>query len=363
LALIFAISYLLYPPTQLIAIHDFHAVTLSTTFLLFAFWYMRKQNIVLFSLFALLAGLGKEQVWIVVGMMAFYFVYNKKHKWVGVFAVLFSIFVFWLLMWVLIPRVSFNQQHWALTYLSEFGSSQNDIYKNILTNPLIVLRLLFAPDRLYYYFQLFFPVGFLSFLAPVGLILAIPTILINSLSNNGLMRIIDYQYTSTITPWVFLSAVEGYIVFQRLLLKKLRHISTVRWAIPTALVILVGCTIASSYMWGELPLEKKSRLSFFTSRQRGLASMQKVEREVDSRYTVSVTNNIGAHFSQRQYLYNFPVNAQVVDYAIILLGDPYAWPSGDEQAKMVNTLAGDDRYEMATREGRFYMFRRKGLTK
>ena len=54
LALFFAGTYLLYPPLERMTLHDFHAVSLSMTFLLFAYWYMQKKRYWLFALFALL---------------------------------------------------------------------------------------------------------------------------------------------------------------------------------------------------------------------------------------------------------------------------------------------------------------------
>jgi uncharacterized membrane protein len=51
---------------------DFHAVALSTTFLLFAFWYMEKKKYGKFIFFAILSALGKEQVWLTIAMMGLY---------------------------------------------------------------------------------------------------------------------------------------------------------------------------------------------------------------------------------------------------------------------------------------------------
>ena len=60
LALLFSIAYLLYPTLQLNALHDFHATSLTTTFLLFAYWYLVTENPIPFVVFAILAALGKE---------------------------------------------------------------------------------------------------------------------------------------------------------------------------------------------------------------------------------------------------------------------------------------------------------------
>ena len=48
----FAIAYLLYPATGWLTLNEFHPVALATTFLLFAFWYLDEDRLVLFALFA-----------------------------------------------------------------------------------------------------------------------------------------------------------------------------------------------------------------------------------------------------------------------------------------------------------------------
>lgn len=89
--------------------------------------------------------------------------------------------------------------------------------------------------------------------------------------------------------------------------------------------------------------------------------MDEVKGTIPSTYSVSVTNNIGAHFSQRQLLYNYPINAQSADYTVILLGDQYAWPTGDEQKRVLQLLLADKNYELLTHINNFYEFKRRAL--
>jgi uncharacterized membrane protein len=77
LGLLFSFLYLWYPPLGRILLHDFHAVALSTTFLLYAFWFIEKKKYVLFLVFAFFAAIGKEQVWITVAMLGMYIAFWK----------------------------------------------------------------------------------------------------------------------------------------------------------------------------------------------------------------------------------------------------------------------------------------------
>lgn len=360
LSLLFALGYLMYPPLERMMLHDFHAVALSTTFLLFAYWYMVKERYGWFVFFAVLAGLGKEQVWLAVGLMGIYIAVRNKRMVLGFVTAALGFFFFYYLFWMAIPAVTPAKQHFALAYLSDFGDRQNVILKNIIEKPWSVLRTVLLPDRLYYYFQLLISLGFLPLFAPWILIFCAHSVLINSLSNNALLRQIDYQYTSDITPFIFIAAVEGYVVVRSLLSTRLsgvRRTSVLRW-LP---VIVMICIIGTSIAWGELPIGFQSRFLYFTSSQPENGTMRRVEQEVKPMYTVSATNNIGAHFAQRKYLYNFPLNASNSDYSVALLGDQYAWPSGDAQKAAVQALLVNPDYTLIAHMNNFYAFKRKTL--
>ena len=68
-ALGFALAYLLYPPTQWLALNEFHAVALATPLLLFAFWFLDEDRLVPFSIVAALACLTKEHVALAVAAL------------------------------------------------------------------------------------------------------------------------------------------------------------------------------------------------------------------------------------------------------------------------------------------------------
>ncbi len=360
LSLLFAVGYLLYPPVERMMLHDFHAVALSMTFLLFAYWYMCRKRYVWFTLFAILAGLGKEQIWLTVGLMGLYIAIRNKKIWFGLLVSFLSFFTFYYLFWRAIPAVTPARQHFALVYLSDFGDRQNVIIKNLLEKPWIVLRTILLPDRLYYYFQLLIPLAFLPLFAPWLLIFCAHSVLINALSNNALLRQIDYQYTSDITPFLFVAAIEGYAIVSafvsgRLQSKYGRHL--LRF-LPGIVMTSIGVT---AILWGELPVGMQSRFLYFTSSQPENSVMRQVEVVVKPMYTVSATNNIGAHFSEREHLYNFPLNALSADYSIALLGDQYAWPSGDAQKSAVDELLKSPDYTLIIHDHNFYAFKKKGL--
>ncbi len=356
LALLFAAAYLLYPPVQRMSLHDFHAVALSMTFLLFAYRFMDTKRYGLFLLFAVLAGMGKENIWLVVGLMGLWIAARQGKPLFGSMVAVAGFGAFYVLYWLVMPQAQVSGQHFALTYLSDFGESQSGIVAGILRQPVTVMTTLLRSDRLAYYATLLFPLAFLPLVSPVPLLFALPGLLMTSLSSNGLMRVIDYQYTSDITPFLFVSAIAGFAAVIRR--KEKPGITSVRTVRVPLIVLLVTLSVGV-FTWGEIPLTARDRFYYFVWPIPSTPLMRQVERTIDSRYTVSATNDIGAHFARRKFLYNFPVRAKEADYAVVRLGDTYAWPSGYDQMQAVVSLLRSPDHELIAHEGDFYAFRRK----
>lgn len=347
-ALLFGTAYLLYPTLGLNALHDFHATSLTTTFLLFAYWYLTEEKPVPFIIFAILAAFGKEQFWLVSGMMSFLWILKPKYRSMGVVSTLFCGIMFYLLFWKFIPAVTPNKHYWALEYLSDYGGSLNEIFKNIIKHPVATFELAFHPDRLFYYFQLLSSTAFLSLLSPWTLLFAAPNVGINVLSSNPFMRMIDYQYTSGITPWIFTSSIYGLA----LLKNNARKIMV---------FLFVVAIVITTYVWGEFPYGPHSRFWFFHTILPEKSTMDQVTKMIPASASVSVTNNIGAHFSERQYLYNYPEMASSAQYVVVLLGDQFAWPSGDQQKQALEALLANTNYKLIAQSGKFYAFKRLSL--
>lgn len=356
LALVFAIGYLLYPPMQRALMYDFHAVTLATSFLLFAYWYMDTGRWGRFVLFAVLAALCKEQIWLVVAMMGVYIALWKKKPVLGGITAFVSVAMFYILFWKIIPAYASANQHFALKYLSDFGGDMDSILVSIIRDPSLFWKTILAPDRAWFLFQRFVPVAFLSVLSPWKLIFAGVDLGLSMLSSSQFMRSIDYQYNSTVTPFIFISAIEGLAHVSRF--AKQRKITRLNVAVVS---ILVCATFLSSYVWGVMPKGVHSLSWYYFREPAGYETIKHVVQNIDTKYSVSVTNNLGAQVSQRRELYNFPIGAHTADYVIVKLDDKAAWPSMSDQQKALEELRVDVNYELYARTGSFSAYRRKGL--
>lgn len=353
LALIFGFLFLMNPLLQFTNLYDFHAVTLATTLLLASFYFLIKQKYLLLVVFLILSGFTKEQVWIITAIFGFPLLFQKikEIKLLGVGIIFFSLTIFVYLINYLIPQNS-GGQHFALAYYSDFGNSPVQIAINTLLSPQKLFLTFFNASGLDYLGKMFLPLGFISFLNPLQLIFSIPSLLINLLSNNLHLRQIYYQYTSAITPFIFISGIYGVKQFIKWLPK-----------IPKIYIMtyLVFFTFLSAYSYGPLPGAKKPNLDMFTKPQSNKEIIENFLSKISEKYTVAATNNLGSHISQRKTIYTIPVGIDKADIVLFLLNDKFAQPSLEAQEEMANNLKSDENYIKVIEKDDFVVFKKQGI--
>ncbi len=346
LALIFSFMYLINPSVQRVNIYDFHAVALATFFLLGTFYFYKKKKYIYFLIFALFAALTKEQIWAIIALFGiFIFVFQRK-KALGLSIFIASSAIFYFLIWHAIPN-ALGSSHFALKYYSEFGDSPGNIISSIIFSPRKIFGILFEQSRLTYLNQLFLPVGFLSLLAPLNLLFALPDLLINLLSNNPHLHQIYYQYTAAITPFIFITAIYGIGVIR----KKFKLSNTL------SIIYLLSVSLIGAYMYGPLPGARGANLDMF----RPPSEKKHIENYLSSipvTYSIAATNNIGSHLSHRERIYTVPQGMDEADMVIFLLTNPYKIKTEKE---MVEKLKQNSNYVIDIEKNNFIVFRKKNI--
>jgi len=180
LGLLFSISYLLYFPVQRAVLFDFHAVTLATTFLLFAFYFNLVKKNLLYFLFIILSLLTKEHIGLVIFMLGIYLTFVKKNRKIGIITSILGLIFFFATVYIVIPYFN-GGAHFAISYFSNIGSRIN----NIIAQGFLYSKILIVP-------------AFFSLFSPRSFLIALPEWAINILSSNGNMRSIVFHYNSII---------------------------------------------------------------------------------------------------------------------------------------------------------------------
>jgi len=331
IGLIFVTAYLLYPPMQRANIFEFHAVTLTTTTLLFMFYFWLGKKYRLSFLFFILSIIAKEQVALTTLFFGMYILYNNRRDKINVryslLIMITSIIWFVASMLIIIPYFR-GSNHFALNYYEDF------------------LKSLFHIDSLRYLFFLLGPTAFLSLLSPLHLLIALPEFGINLLSNNWNMRNIVFHYTSVIQPFVFISAIYG-----------VKKFNNKRLAIVGIIILLFS--LLFSYFIGPLPYSMARDIHpfLYPQKERTDAAFWKNLLK-NKQLKISVTGHMAPLFSSRRYFYNFSKDYYLADYVVLNVDEIYNYPEKDTLIPVYEKLQKDKRFRFIYKNENLEVFKK-----
>lgn len=351
ISLAFSFAYLLNPSLQFSNLYDFHPVTLATTFLLGAFYFLIKKRYLWLLFFLILAALTKEHVWVISALFGIYLFFIEKKKLIGVLITVFSLSVFYYLIAKAIPMAR-GTAHFALSYYSDFGEGPLAIIRNIFLSPGKIIGILLHKKQLIYLIKIFFPQGFLSLFYPIILVFALPDFFINLLSNNSQLAEIYYQYTAAITPFIFISAIYAVAAAKK-------------WFPKTSFRFFVWyiiiAAILGAYYIGPLPGSKNPSISMFTKQLPQKEIIENFLDSIPSKFSIAATNNLGSHLSRRQKIFTIPVGIDKADIIVFLLNDPFAQPSLKTQIEIARKMKKDKNYIQVFKQDDFIVFEKRNL--
>jgi len=284
----FALAYLLYPPTNWLALNEFHPGGLAMPALLFAFWYLDEDRLAPFAAFALLAVICREDVPLVLAGFGVWYAIARGRRAAG--AAIAAAGVTWtaIAVGIVIPHFGSGQS----TFSGRYSESRAALH-----DPPALLRLTFDHGGVHYLLDLLLPLAGLCLLAPVVLA-AVPVLLLNLLSATSTQTSIHFHYTAAEIPPLIAAAVLGGA--------RLRG----RLPLPVATVAVVAA-LAGNYVlgaipvWSELPGGEtlQARAAVVTAHDRVAARALTL---IPPDAVVSATNSLGAHLSARRRVLSFP---------------------------------------------------------
>ncbi|HOW36312.1 MAG TPA: DUF2079 domain-containing protein [Candidatus Omnitrophota bacterium] len=207
-AVLLMFLYLIYPANIFTVIYEFDFETLSPVFLFLMFYFFKKERFIPFLITALLTIIIKENMPLIVAAFGVYALFSRKKNkllW-GVLPLALGLISFYVLITLVIPSFSSDGNYIYLGQYQSFGHSPFEIIKAVLSHPLQTLKVLFEPAKLRLLRELFSPLFFLPLLSPHVTALSFPIIFQHLLSPAHQGHSIYYQYTSSITPFIFLAA-------------------------------------------------------------------------------------------------------------------------------------------------------------
>ncbi|MFN8533618.1 MAG: DUF2079 domain-containing protein [Dehalococcoidia bacterium] len=298
-AITFASAYLLSPELEAANLSDFHPVSLASSFLLFAFYFLHKDRYVGFVVFAILAMMTKEQVPLSIAMLSLYIVFVKRKPFIGwpVFAVAGA----WFLVAFLVVLPANNPTR-ASPYLSRYdqlGSSPLEVIGTLITDPGKAFPAKSFPDKLLYLRQLFSPVAFLAWLSPLALLPALPDLTINLLSSFEAMYSGGSHYSAVIVPFIIIASIDGLALLASLIARlSVRLVQPFVYTMSGAVLLL---SVFSYY--NSVVLLLADNFPQVTDHHRLLSQIVAL---IPPDSSVSAGTTLNPHVSQRQRLYLFP---------------------------------------------------------
>jgi uncharacterized membrane protein len=275
-AIVFPILYLLYPSLHGANWFDFHPENFVPFFILLAFFSYKNEKVCYYFLCVFLALMTKEDVSLVVISLGLYLlILNRKlllkqplSKEVLIGLATIFLGIVWLLLSLQITRYFLEVDGYATLAPSGYVHFKNvygrlggnggllNIFKTILTNPLLFLQVLFSDyiAKISYLLALFLPVAFLPLLDLKSIIIFLPTLLAYFLADSPNYYTISYQYPSLLIPGIFIAAVYGT--------KKLMSSETIanhrrsynfKWLYKHSRLLLVGSAIVGIIIFSLFP--------------------------------------------------------------------------------------------------------------
>ncbi|OGK08896.1 hypothetical protein A2767_05110 [Candidatus Roizmanbacteria bacterium RIFCSPHIGHO2_01_FULL_35_10] len=390
LSLIFALSYLLYPPLQLANIFEFHAVTLATTLLLFMFYFWLVKKYWFSFIFFGLSLLAKEQVVLTTMMFGLYGLWvsfrhsgersdsridsgphyaqratrgrqarmTSKEKIFLSGVIFISIFWFIFSVFYIIP-IFRGGNHFAATRYSDFGESPIRIIIGLMTNPYSISKYIFRDYTLNYLKTLLGPVGFLSLLSPIQLLIALPEFAINLLSKNPNMRNVIYHYTAVITPFVFISAIYGTKKVISYLLMVIGKKNNENKIILFMSIYVLFFAVGNAYLNGPLPYAKKQNIhpiKWPQPQAKDAAFWGKTLRDENLR--ISATGQLSPFFTSRRYFYTFSARYRLADYVVLRPSEIYNYPEKKELIPVYEKLITDKNFQLIYKKENFEVYKK-----
>jgi uncharacterized membrane protein len=320
LAIVIAVSYLLYPLIFNLNLFDFHPETLALPAFFWAFLFAKKNNIFAFSLALIFILSCRDALSLTITAMGIWLILGERKIKLGVISLGIGIIWFILATKVVIPQFS-GEQVAAVARYNFLGVSLQEIILNLFLKPQIVLSHLFTLNNLEYLLLLLCPFIwglFPKYLSP--LIGAFPILFLNLLTENKEQKDLLHQYSLPILPFLILVVISALSVAKR-------------WSQRPKYIIL----------WSLVTFFALAKVGYFTSRYLEAIDTWSATREALNQVTkegnVLTSANIAPHVAHRTKVElaiegSQGINLQQFDDILLNKRHP-GWNSSPE---LVNTL-------------------------
>jgi uncharacterized membrane protein len=314
--------------------------------MLMAIWAARGRRMVVFIL-CIFFSLGcRDALSITIAAMGIWLILWEKRRVYGSIALVLGIA--WLLIatqW-LIPHFRPAGVESVARY-AYLGNSVPEIVLNLGLKPQLILGRIGSIESLFYIFLLLLPVGWcLSWRHLIYLLPALPTLIINLLSEIPLQRDLLHQYSLPVIPFLVLFAIA-------VLKAETAWIAKPRWIMLWSIVSFIALAKYSFFTGKYL-----TRLGSLPALREAIAQVQQTPDPV---LTTSYFVPHLSHRSRLEYTKEFapPATLEPYKYVLLNLQDP-GWGSTPALTQRVfDQVQNNPQFQLTWVRDRIYLFQRK----
>jgi uncharacterized membrane protein len=206
-----AFVYLLFPALQAANLTEFHAAPLMVAPMLAALYCARRGRYGWMWFWALLVIGTKEEMSLLVFMLALWLIAFRRKWGHGLALATVSLAWFGVATFVIVPyyaEFKYGVGEWVYVQrFSELGDSPQSVMWSLLTEPALAWEIITEPARLQYLVGLLASAGgILPLLAPEILLLSLPYLAANLLSDYEAMYSGVYHYSAPVVPFEYIAS-------------------------------------------------------------------------------------------------------------------------------------------------------------
>ena len=309
----FAYFYLLFPSIQAANLYDFHGITMAAPLLAWTWFFAKKNRWVAYAIVGIVAIGFREEAVLVMIVIGFLMALEKSTRKYGV------ITIGTCLIWgIVVYAVSFPGVEVDTVRALHFnerlglGSSPTEALITLLQNPNTFWEQVSSPEKLLFIFRLFAPVGFLSIFSLPTLVIVLPLITFNLLSDYWPMYSPDQaHYNALLAPFIVLSASAG----AKWLTKYLSRKTSFDRKFLSVLVIIYVFLLSIGYQSRLAHLPFSPNFSWPDVTERNRVGVE-IARQIPKEASLSTQDHLAPHTSHRTDLYLFPTENDM-DYIFL----------------------------------------------
>lgn len=334
--------YLVYPSLHWINLFDFHAVSFAIPLTLAAWYYLNESKYWLMSVFIILAAGTEENIIVTILFIGLYLLVKRRWR-IGSAVTLSSLVYFGLVGYVIMP--AFGGGIARLDRYQQFGDTLPAIIAGVITNPVLTAATIATPAKALYLVKLLVPVFFLPLLSAGHILLLIPGLLQNLLTNTESQYASFYHYDSILVPFILIASAHGLKhIFDRQFVSSRILATTVT---ASAIICLVWLSPLSPI---NIPINKFDRQRIQTFRQ--------IIKAIPPTASVAVDTNLVPHLTHREHVYLAGTERLLVDFVVIDSYNIIGFPDQAAFDQYLNQYRQSGHYELSIISDRYFVFKR-----